>query len=243
MPAGEHRDRAGLAGWPRCARRVDAARQARDDDVAGCRRARARAARRNSARPPKRCASPTIATAGCATTAAVPATREQRRRGIDRLQRRRIVRLARARRSARRVVRRSLDLAPRPRRDGEIRTPAPPRRASSGSAFERRRGAAVSVDQRAEGARARHSRCGSAAASRGAAVGEARSALFADRFRLLPDLASVPASRRPMFSLCFHQSSAASTANTTAAPASPIDHRTTGVADAGDAGPQRRVAR
>ena len=121
------------------------------------RRVRARAARRISCLRPTRCASRRSATIGPLAAGDFAAHGEKdRRRIVDRLQPRRIVRLRRARRGRRRCAAAAASLALgvlAASRCGPVPV-APPRRARSGRADKRRVGAAEVVEQAAERARA-----------------------------------------------------------------------------------------
>ena len=100
-------------------------------------------------------------------------------------------------------------------------TPAAPRKVRQG--LERRRRAAIMVDQGSEGARADILGADQAQPVEALLIGEGSAAQ-----PFCPILPSVPSSSRLMFSLCFHQSRAARTKATPAVPGAPRSHRTIG---------------
>ena len=133
---------------------------------------------------------PTIATIGRDKRRELAAHRDQRRRVVDRGKPRRIVRLRRARRSARRAGAPPRSRA-RPRRADRSRMPAPRRRAARARAARRAPRARCRNGRPARGTcAARHCRCGSAAASRAAPRrSSVRSRSLGASARLLADLA------------------------------------------------------
>ena len=165
---------------------------------------------------------PTMATAGRARMAAGPRSADEGRRRVDRLQGLRIIGFAHGDEADAEPRRRPhLRLRLGDGRDLDDQPPSPPGEVRQ--RLERRSGAAVAVDQGAEGARPDIFGPDQPEPVEALRVGE-------ESLRLLPIFPSVPARSRLMFSLCFHQSRSVSTTRHLRHLALADDHRIAGVA-------------